>query len=183
MSNSEADNEACQGAHDAPCGAEDCYQSVNTDDESPPPEAPPSFLVKPGLGLEVVELDLLNAGPPVFDIEVTEPAIARHVYFAIKQEKAVLVGQRPTGKLMPRVVFEINPNSPKRKLRICLVQFGDTIPPDVSEAATYLGCFIHPQTTMPIAVYEIPFSLVERTGLDEAIVDAAGFAAEAEPTA
>lgn len=141
---------------------------TGTTTEAPVEAAPPA---DPGLGLEVIELDLVNAGPPVFDIEVTAPAIPLHVYAVVKRPEVQLMGmQQNQGRLVPRVVFEVRPGCNERvKMRLALVQFGDTIPPDVANDAKHLGIFIHPQTGMPIAVYQVPFDLMK--SVDAAIVD------------
>lgn len=133
-------------------------------------DAPNPNLV-PGLALEVIELDIANPGPPVFDVEVTMPARALHVYAVIKRPEASKVvsrqAEQPQGKLFPRVVFETVPGSAKTKMRLALVQAGDSIPADVSDDVTYLGCFIHPIHSMPIAVYRLPYYAI-----DDATVDA-----------
>ena len=124
----------------------------------------------PGLALEVVTLDIANPGPPVFDIEVTMPAIVRHVYVVVaqpQQSKVVSRQQKPAqGKLCPRIVYEVVPGSAKKKMRIALIMAGDSLPLDVADQVSFIGCFVHPGNALPVAVYELPFS-----ELADAIVD------------
>ena len=136
------------------------------------------------LRIETAELNVSNAGPPVFEFEVTGPAIPVFVYGIVKkQEQTIHGGQPPKGMLVPRIAFETRAGEPKVKKRFALLQAGDQIDvSDPNETPRYIGSFVHPMTMMPICVYELtPTPVATLDDLSKAAVGVDEFIAATQP--
>lgn len=157
----------------------DAIQPAN--DEATPAPTPPLYSVV----VETAELNVKNDGPPMFEFEITGPANPIFVYGIVrKQEQIVHGGPPPKGLLVPRIAFETHAGQPKVRKRFALLQAGDQI--DVfkaDEAPKYVGCFVHPMTMMPIAVFELTPSPAATTleDLSKAAVGVDEFIAATQP--
>lgn len=112
--------------------------------------------VPTGLAIEVMELHVQNPNQPIFDLEVTAPAIPRSFYGVVKRSEIQLAGVPPKGALHPRIVFEVKAGQPKVRVRVALLTVGDIVPEADSHGATFIGAFPHPMSMMPITAWLLP---------------------------
>lgn len=136
--------------------------SSNENTESTTTEQPP----QPGLRMHLVELEVAQSGPPVFDIEVPMrsagvSAEVLDVHYRVVQSS--IVAKRPSAKILTQLVFLCDETMPKEKRRVAIITPTAAIPPELADDAHYLGTYRHPANDLPICVFEFPWSpLVEQ---------------------